>query len=560
MKQFLRFLIPLLLLIALNVAATAATEATHVTSNNTVSHDGSCSVSLTVQLHLDAAATDILFPLPDGAEDVYLNGTAIAISYRGQQAYAPLPSLNVGDYSFTLAYRIADVVSESDGVAIVTVPLLSGFAYPIRSMDFSVTLPGDITGPPLFISGYHKEDIESVIRASVSGSTVSATVQQSLKDHETLVMILEAPEDMFPFVIVLEPLMDGWDAAVLICIVLAIVYYLLTLMPRIYRRSRCFSVPDGISAGEMGTCLTGAGVDLTLMVFSWAQLGYIQIHYQNRHRVLLHKVMEMGNERSQFEVRIFQALFKGRSTVDGTGMHYARLCRKTASKAPMLRQLFMPNSGRPMIFRLLSCAAGILSGVKLGLALTDNPALQILLTVMVCFVCGAFSYFIQAGGKCLPLRDKTPLWVALGCSALWVALGYMAGMLTIAIPMVLFQLIAGIAIAFGGHRSELGKRCLSQITGLRHHMVRANTFELQQRLQANSSYFYELAPYALALGVDKRFARRFGKSALPDCSFLMTDGKEPSTTSEWATLLRQTADALNARQRRLPYGSFAVKK
>ena len=84
-------------------------------------------------------------------------------------------------------------------------------------------------------------------------------------------------------------------------------------------------------------------------------------------------------------------------------------------------------------------------------------------------------------------------------------------------------------------------------------MCRASTFELQQRLQANGNYFYSLAPYALALGVDKRFARRFGKVPLPDCGFLILPGKQPTTTAQWAALLRQITDDLNARQKRLPY-------
>ena len=153
----------------------------------------------------------------------------------------------------------------------------------------------------------------------------------------------------------------------------------------------------------------------------------------------------------------------------------------------------------------------------------------------------------------VPLRDKTPLWVAGICSILWIVLGILSGQVAIALPNVLFQLISGLAIAFGGRRSERGKRCVSNIRGLRHHMVRANTFELQTRLEANPFYFYELAPYALALGVDKRFARRFGKTKLVEAGFLHSTDHRAETASQWAALLRQTADLLNARQKRLPY-------
>ena len=49
-----------------------------------------------------------------------------------------------------------------------------------------------------------------------------------------------------------------------------------------------------------GSRLTFTGADLTMMVFSWAQLGYLVIHLDDNGRVMLHKRMDMGNERSSF--------------------------------------------------------------------------------------------------------------------------------------------------------------------------------------------------------------------------------------------------------------------
>ena len=144
-----------------------------------------------------------------------------------------------------------------------------------------------------------------------------------------------------------------------------------------------------------------------MMVFTWAQLGYLLIRMEPGGGVLLCRQMEMGNERSGFEVRVFQSLFNRRSTVDGTGLHYAKLYRKVARQSPLLPQQFKKKSGNPLVFRVLVCAAGTLSGVKLGLAMSAQPVVQVLLAILVCLLCGVFSYLIQSGGKCLHLRDKT---------------------------------------------------------------------------------------------------------------------------------------------------------
>lgn len=551
MKRLFTMIILCILLCSLSVGVMAANSATGLQANAGVQTDGSVRISVALQLHLDGAVSDLSYPLPAGAGEISVNGAAATVRQSDRGLLVLLPAANAGDYRFTVEYTLYDVVDRGLEKAVVTLPLLVGFDYPIAAMEFSVTLPGEILEKPVYTSGYHQNEIENVISTTLSGNTLTAVVGQELKDHETLTLTLVAAAEDFPFVLKVKPLLDGWDGTVLLCAVLAVAYYLLTLLSPIYRRTRCFTPPEGITAGEIGSCLTGAGADLTLMVITWAQLGYLRIAMEGKKRVVLYKQMNMGNERGAFENRVYQSLFAKRSIVDGTGVHYAKLYRKVAMQSPMRKQMIKPRSGNVAVFRVLSCCAGAVSGVKLGLALTGQPALQVLLAILVCLLCGAFSYCIQGGGRCLPMRNKGPLWLALVCSTLWVGLGLLGGQLHYAIPNVLFQLVCGLAVALGGRRSELGKRTASQIHGLRHHMTRANTFDLQKRLEANPFYFYELAPYALALGVDKRFARRFGKAELPDCGFLSTDGKQPATAAQWAALLRQTADRLNARQRRL---------
>lgn len=553
MKRAISIFFCLLLSLSLCVSAVAASEATNLRAEAAIGEDGSCAVTLNIQLHLDEIATDLTYPLPAGAKDVLLGGNYVTTHVTESQVLVQLPNLTAGDYSFTLSYRLEDVLQREDGTAQLQLPLLSGFSYPIQSMDFTVRLPGEISGTPAFSSGYHQEHIADTISFTISGNTLSGSVGAQLKDHETLLLTMAVDPEQFPLVTDLEPLLDTWDAVVLVLCLLAIAYYSLTLMPQIHGHSRCFSPPDGITAGEVGTCMTGTGVDLTMMVLTWAQLGYLQLEVVSKRRVILHKKMDMGNERNQTEMRAFQALFARRSTVDGSGVHYAKLYRKLALQTPLTKELFKPNSGKPMIFRCLSCAAGGFSAINMGLAITEHTVGRVLLTILVWVICCVFSYLIQSAGKCLPLRNKMPMLWGSVCAAGWIVLGCLTGQLGAAIPMVIFQVVCGLAIAFGGRRSELGKRSLAQIRGLRHYMVHSDTFELQQRLAANSNYFFELAPYALALGVDRRFARRFGKAKMPECGFVLTRQSAPITAAQWATLLRQITDALNTRQRKLPY-------
>ena len=62
-----------------------------------------------------------------------------------------------------------------------------------------------------------------------------------------------------------------------------------------------------------------------------------------------------------------------------------------------------------------------------------------------------------------------------------------------------------------------------------------------------------MVPYALALGVDEAFAKRFERLHQPNCNYLFTRAEIGRTAADWYPLLRETVDALNARQKRLRF-------
>lgn len=300
-------------------------------------------------------------------------------------------------------------------------------------------------------------------------------------------------------------------------------------------------------------------MDLTMMVFSWAQMGYLTIRMDRRGRVQLQKRMEMGSERSEFENQAFQRLFSGRQTVDGMGLHYARLCRKLANKSPLLRQIYASRSGNPQIVRILAVAAGACSGVVLSGSVYTAGAKTVLLAMALAVLCGALSHWIQTGGRCIPLGNKLPLWLGAVCGGIWLLVGIWCGNVVLAAAMVVYETLTGLAAAVGGRRSETGRQYLAQIRGLRAHLTRGSIFDMQQCLEKNPDYFFDLMPYALALGVEKKFARRFGKVKLSECAYLEAPESRNLTPARWAVVLRQGADCLDRRQRRLQYEKMLEK-
>lgn len=560
MKRIICLLIVIFCCSFFVMPASAQSGAEQIRSEAAVAADGSCSVTLTASITLDEAARDLTFPIPSDASDVTLNGTAVTPSHSDRAALVSLDNITggmAGQHSVVITYRLSSVVTtQEDGTMLLTLPLLSGFSYPVDSLTVTVTLPGQIDTQPTFTSGYYHENTASLLHTTVSGSTITIVSAEELKDHETLTMTLPVSEELFPQTAAAARVLGIMDIAIIVAIVLAIVYYLLALWPSIPKKIFRPTPPDGITAGDLALWLTGSGVDLSMLVVTWAQLGYIRIQVDDSGRVLLHKRMEMGNERTAFENRCYKNLFGRRRIVDGTGYHYAELVRSVAKTGPQAKEVYQSNSGNPYIFRALCALAALLSGISLaGAFAPQSTFLRFLLAALTTVM----AVFIQSGAYSLALRNKLPLWIAIGCGAVWLFLGIWSGEWVTVILMLVFQFLSGVAAAYGGKRTYLGQHAMTQILGLRKFMGTVSKDELQRLLKANPGYFYELAPYALALGVDGTFARRFGRLRLPECTYLISGTHSQMTATEWAALLRTTVDTLDAKAKRLPFERLTMR-
>ena len=552
MKRGLILFLLILCCCGLTVSALSIGSAESIEYQGVVSEDSSCTVNITATITYDSDHTKPDFPVPMGAEDVVLNGSPADLTNSANFRRVSLSGVTggkAGTYTITIRYRLPAVVTSTkeDGMQL-DLQVLSGFPLPVDQFDATVTLPGKVDATPRLISGYYQQDTAELLEVSVSGDTITLHSLRPLKDNETLSMALAVDGSMFPKTERTARVLGVMDLAIALSAVLAIVYYLLTMRPqRIKTRARA-DAPDGVTAGETGLWYTGAAVDLTMLVVTWAQLGYVRIQVEEGGRILLHKRMDMGNERSAYENRCYQELFGKRRIVDGTSFRYAELCYRLAHHTPRLKDFYMSNSGNPYLYRGLCALRGLLSGIAMAGAFA---AYSVPLQVLLAGVLGIFSLLLQRMGRSLPLRKTAPIRTGLTCGLIWVILGILSGEWLMALIQIVLQTLAGLALAYGGRRTELGQQAMTQIAGLRRHMRTVSKTELQRLLKLNPNYFYDLAPYALALGLDKTFARRFGRLRMPECTYLIKGTNGQMTATEWAAMLRHTVNKLNARSKRV---------
>ena len=552
-----------LLIFGCAVTARADSAATYVENMTTITSDGECSVNLRITIHLESIVEDIAFPVPLGATDIEVNGGRCSTSKTDNAIMVDLSKIAggiVGDITIRIDYKMKNTVAMNQGKMILTLPLISGFAYPVESMEFTVNLPGEIVNPKMdFTASYQMSNTGSNMNVAVNGHMISGQILAPLKDHESLVMTMEVDPEMFPGVSTYERNGNPEIIPMIICAVLALLYWLIWLRTMPLRRVRRATPPEGVSAGELGCRLTFAGADLTMMVFTWAQLGYILIHLDDNGRVWLHKRMDMGNERSLFEVKCFKALFGKRRSIDGTGYQYARLCRKFAKQVPGEKTMCKPKSGNIKLFRIICCGIGAFCGVCLAMNMTGILVLQILFAIVLAVFGVVSAWKIQEGMYRIHIRGKLPMYICGGLCLVWLILGLVAGQILIALlGMVLPQLIAGIAAAYGGRRNEMGRQNAAQILGLRHYLKKITKEELKRVLNNDPEFFYNMAPYAIAMGVNGEFAKRFGKRKMRPCPYFVSGMNGKHTAQEWAAVMQEAADILDKRQRQMELEKFAI--
>ena len=555
------------------IPVSAESAASSVNLMCTVNSDGDCLATMTVNLRLEAAVEKLYFPLPLNAKNITLNGSPVSTSRGSAATLVDISKLSrdyVGELALRFEYTLPEAVQitkinegtkSQAWVLQLSIPLLSGFDYPVESLTFTITMPpGKMTHRPTLTSIYRQTSIESDIPFQVAGSQIIGSTKTVMNDHEGVTLTMIVPEEMFPTVSTYVREGNPELPYIIAFAVLAFVYWILTLRTWPIIRTQTTTPPEGITAGELGCRLTLCGGDLTMMVFSWAQLGYLYISISEEGRVLLHKRMDMGNERSQFENNIYKMLFGARRVVDATGYTYAKLVRKVQKIVPQERSMYRHNSGNVRIFRGLACVSQVLCGVCVAMNMTGVLPLAILMAIILVPFSMVTAWLIQDIAYRTHLRGKVPVLIGFVCILLWIILGLLCGQIWIPLGCVVGQWAFGYLAAYGGRRSDLGRHDAGQVLGLRRHVKRLPRNEISRYLRNDPDYYFNYAPYALAMGVINPYSRAFGKRKIDQCPYLVTRVIGKRTADEWGHILADVADAMDRKSRQMQIEKwFAVK-
>ena len=237
--------------------------------------------------------------------------------------------------------------------------------------------------------------------------------------------------------------------------------------------------------------------------------------------------------------------------MDATGYTYAKLVRKVQRIVPSERNMYRRNSGNVRIFRGLACVCQVFCGICVAMNMTSVGVLQVLLSIILALFGIVSAWQIHEIAYRTHLRGKTRVYVGLVFMLIWILLGILCGQWIIPLCAVLGQFLMGYLAAYGGRRSDLGRHDAGQILGLRSYLKHISREDINRLMRTDPDYFFNMLPFALALGVIQPFAKNFGQIKLSPCPYLVTRLQGKQTAEDWAEILADTADLMDARFRKM---------
>lgn len=532
-----KFLFSLFFIWLLLIPAFAEYTIDGISVSAEIQPDGSALVSSLYQLTFDSVEERVVLPLPKGEiSNVYAGEEhfRLAQDRNGYSVIASTTGGYGGGHSFLVTYNLAaDYESNAKGIDYTIHLLSSQWSKRIKNMTFQITFPGSsdteaqpVPLEPTLIGGYQQDLEEDRYMMDVQGNVIIGSLA-SLASYDTLKLQVHLPSGYFYVRERKLPVVQITYLAIgmLVVLVLCFVYWAAKLRRRhsLHVTSRLLP-PEGLLACQLPQVLDGKSVSFPALIYEWANLGYISIYYNRKKGVTLLRNMDMGSERSKAEQELFRRIFRGANRVtvapggfSGPAARYRRASRRA------LNRLIFDRKGGNVVFVQIPCRLLAAVGIgALAYAALPKDAVFVILAVLAGIVGFLYSIYLHrelAQRAALGTRSFL-LYVVLILGLAMLVGGLLLG----ALPEIGIGLgaccFSAIATGAGPRRSDRGLDAMEQAMGCRKYYREVSWNRLQVSVGRSRRFFQQQLPYAVALGVDGVFAKRFDRLPCPQPEWL----------------------------------------
>ncbi len=402
----------------------------------------------------------------------------------------------------------------------------------IADYTFSVTLPKDFdTGKIWFFSGSYGSAGNTPVQYSVNGNTISGSLNSTLAPGEGLTLQMDLPQGYFE----VPPPFPWQSVFIVLALVLAAIAVILFMLfgrdgPLVTPVE--FYAPEGITSAEAGYIIDTSSddKDVVSLVIYWASKGYLSIEQIAKDDFTLAKLKDIPPQAYDYEKYMFDQLFNARDAVKISQLKDNFYTTIETTKqlvadhyAPKENRLYSSGS------KALGWLTRLFSALLLWFPLVIS-SYQLFYSVgaaMVVSVIGTFIVllpFLLMGrtmmrwqGQHRAKRSASLIFsIVFAAVVLALFIAYMAwqGMIIAGLVIAPVTVLLSIISVFMRKRTPRGSELLGRLLGFKNFLERAEKSRIEQLVEENPSYFYDVMPFAYVLGVSDKWAKKFEGMAI----------------------------------------------
>ncbi|MGE4466767.1 DUF2207 domain-containing protein [Sphaerochaeta sp.] len=419
-----------------------------------------------------------------------------------------------------------------------------GWQAPIDHVSFTVNFPKPIDPSMVFLTGgvYGTTAQRGSFVISADGKTITGEAEE-LYPGEALTLRVQMEEGYYSDV---RPFIDFTVPSSIIALLVAFAASVhATILFRRYGKEELFvpvvrfDPPEDLSPMQVGYLVDGVvdNKDLTSMIFYWADQGCLTISELDKKEFIFTKIKEPPTIK-EHEKHLFSALF---ACGDGTEVTLKQLEKSSFSKdlekaKTEVRAYFKGErelkDGKAERKRIAAMLYGALSVVLMAIASTISyiGSETVVFLVVGFFSLGTFALVasrLDAIWETSSTFKKGFKFFLLGVSALFLfvlAFLFMNPVfghgtfysLVMAFSLVAFPGYLGFLAIVTGKRSAYAQKKLEEIVGYREFISKVEMDKLKMMIDSDPSLFYHVLSYAIVLGLEDVWAKKFAKIALAE--------------------------------------------
>ncbi len=402
----------------------------------------------------------------------------------------------------------------------------------ISRLIFSLTLPYPVDPDRVWITaGPYGSGLELPFTISDDGCTISGRYSSLPKGYGVTLRV-EMEDGYFdeavrPFNWVKLGFYLSIGLSAIMVLVALIVWYLKGKDGELIYPVR-FDPPEGMTPMDVGYVYNGELDEsaVSAMLIYWADKGIITITDNGNDDFVFTKLMELPDSAKPAELQLFSAFFAASSSVDAKVLRVSGFSSKLASVKKTEEESFSGEkslaSPSSMKLRKLMMNLGMIPVLLHSLLSTlVEPGFATIFVLVPFFMAfmmlrsfatvaekkmrsGGFRFSIITA----PLLFMVFIWFFVTSALTSFGVGYRLVALDTGVFLVALFVYMHFSAAIA-RRSEYADKLLSEVLGYREFIEKVEKDRIERLSKEDPQFFYRVLSYAMALGVEDKWARAF---------------------------------------------------